>query len=215
MDRLGRSLAAYDLARSGYLAALDVSFAMGEDGATGRFDVVGVKLADGRVEAAVVGLLRAWWHPTAHLTPSTIRRHLQPGLTEALSDGNIAAFRAAWGLGEAPVERVLYFSHASPEKADEAESLLASLGIRPVYLERVAAELAQAPPGKEAPADIAATQFVSLVRGIGRQTALAAQSAPATRPRPSADEGIASPQLDLKFFRDNLASSGPTMESDA
>ncbi|MCZ7583873.1 MAG: hypothetical protein M5R36_11340 [Deltaproteobacteria bacterium] len=203
MDQLGRALARWHLEGDGYIVSFDVSCASGEaDGARSfRFDVVGLRVAGGAIERAVLAAMRPWWHPQAYLTPSIIRSHLLPGLSDALSEEAVDAFRQSLGLGPVPVERVLFFSHASPEKQSEAEDMLRRVGVETVYLERIAARLAETAAGRSDHTDARLTQIRSLLRGTIR-----AAEGRVPEPDPEAPEPVPtppSPQLPLDFFGEN------------
>ncbi len=169
MGLIGRALAKYHLVEQGYFVSFDLLCpARNKEDQPYRFDIAGLRIESGKITQAAVGILRAWWFPSAHLTPSMIKRHLKPAIPAGLSDEAIQAFRRHLDLGFVPVDRILFFSHASPEKSDEAEEMLKALKIDTVYLERVAAHLRRMPVSGAQLADPFITQVMSLLRGAAR-----------------------------------------------
>lgn len=203
MDLIGQALARRQLAADGYITAFDCEYPTGDDADAGRrsFDVVGLRIEDGRVCRVVVAAIRGWWSPSAYLTPSLIRLHLLPGLADELSDENVSAFQRRYGLAGVPVEKALYYSQASPEKAEEAEAILERYGIRTLYLDRLAAQLVLETPVRDAPAEPLLTQLRALLRGVVRDRA----ETTADRSTVETDKGVRAvedPQLTLRLFGD-------------
>ena len=202
MGLIGRALAKFHLAEQGYFVSFDLLCPSKDSEAQPyRFDIAGLKIEEGKIVQAAVGILRAWWFPSAHLTPSMIRRHLKPAIPGALSDEAIKAFRRRLDLGFVPVDRLLFFSHASPEKSEEAERLLKTWNIDTVYLERVAAQLRSMPISGNQLADPFITQVMSMLRGATRDLRQknAVEQEPEVKipvPAPRMEE----PQLELGFF---------------
>ncbi len=200
MDQVGRALAKWHLLEEGYLVSFDLFCQTGgtEEDQTFRLDLAGIRLRQGKAERAVMGALRNWWHPQAYLTPSLVRTHLLPGITETLSDEAVQAFRRSFDLGNAPVDKLLFFSHASPEKSSEAESILHGFGIETIYLERIAARLLQTSGSRSLQSDPLLTQVVSLLKGTLRETT---EKGPIPKAEKPAEPDLPpSPQLLLDFL---------------
>ncbi len=209
MERIAESLVKRYLASQGYLAAFGVNVsATTETGPTMRaFDVVGLRIRAGSLAEAVVGVIRAWWNPGAHLTPSLLRSHLLAGVAEALSDDAVDALRIGYGLSPAVIRKVLFYSQASPEKSEEAEATLAKYGIETVYLDREAASLARESWPSEVPGDAAIAMIRAFVRGAWREGSGGADL------RESDVKPVAeppTPQLSLALFGDRSPGSGGT-----
>ncbi|MBZ0271275.1 hypothetical protein K8I61_04515 [bacterium] len=190
MDLLARALSKTHLESQGYLVSFDVPCTESDDGDTlvWTFDVAAVRMKGGVVDGAVVGALRGWWQSSANLTPSLIRSHLAPGLFEMLSDEAIHAFRRCYHIGAAPVSRMLFFGHASPEKQDEAEELLRGRGIETIYLDRVAGALLSLPASRLPRLDPMAHEVMSLLRGAARVETGEPTEKPAPAARRTADD---------------------------
>jgi hypothetical protein len=205
MDRLGHVLARWHLSEQGYFVAFDLACQTPKDeGPVFRFDIAGVRLHNGRAVRAVVGAMRSWWFPSANMTPSMVRTHLLPGLLESLSDEAIGSFRSCLDLGMVPVDKVLFFSQASPEKSGEAEEILRRQGIETVYLERVATQMMEQPAGRAIHSDPLVMQVMGLLRGALRSTEESEGEAPPEKPARVAPP---SPQLEFPIF-DSAAESG-------
>lgn len=171
MERIAEALVKRYLASQGYLAAFGVSVSAPAEGGpvTRAFDVVGLRIRSGSLAEAVVGVIRAWWNPGAHLTPSLLRSHLMASVTDALSDDSVDALRVGYGLSPAVIRKVLFYSQASPEKSEEAEAMLAKFGIETVYLDREAASLARESWPSEVPGDASIAMIRAFVRGAWRE----------------------------------------------
>ena len=168
-----------------------------EEGQTFRLDLAGVRLRQGKAERGVIGAMRNWWHPQAHLTPSLVRTHLLPGIAETLSDEAVQAFRRSFDLGSVPVDKLLFFSHASPEKSSEAEGILRRFDIETIYMERIAARLLRVSGSRSLQSDPLLTQVTSLLRGTLRE---AMEKGPIPKvEEPAAPDLPPSPQLPLDF----------------
>jgi len=204
MDLLGRTLARWHLSEQGYLVTFDLACQRSgtEDCPIYRIDIAGVRLAGGKAVNAVVGALRSWWHPNAYLTPSMVRTHILPGLTDSLSDEAVETFRSCLDLGMVRVDKLLFFSHASPEKSEEAEEILRQLGIETVYLERVAVQLVQQPANKAIHSDPLVMQVMGLLRGAMRGREEKEPGEPLEKP--AEVEPVQSPQLQFPMFHSTV-----------
>jgi hypothetical protein len=204
MDLLGRVLARWHLSEQGYFVASDLACQRPdtEDGLVFRFDIAGVRLKNGKAVNAVVGALRSWWYPNAYLTPSLVKAHILPGLAESLSDDAVESFRACLDLGMAPVDKLLFFSHASPEKSEEAEEILRAQGIETIYLERVASQLISQPSNRAIHSDPLIMQVMGLLRGALRGSEV--KEPGEVIEKPAAPEPVASPQLQLPIFESRV-----------
>jgi len=201
MGLIGRALAKFHLTQQGYFVSFDVLCTPEKKEAQPyRFDIAGIRIEDGKITQAVIGILRAWWFPSAHLTPSMIRQNLKPAIPAALSDEAVRAFRRHLDLGFVPVDRLLFFSHASPEKSDEAEDMLRAWNIETVYLERVAARLQQMPAYGTHLADPFITQIMSLLRGAAKSSGAKIPAEEKTAREIISLPTIA-PQLEFGLFR--------------
>lgn len=209
MERIAEALVKRYLASQGYLAAFGVSVAgVSEAGPVVKsFDVVGLRIRGGSLAEAVVGAIRAWWNPGAHLTPSLLRSHLMAGVTEALSDDAVDALRIGYGLSPAVIRKALFYSQASPEKSEEAEAMLAKFGIETVYLDREAASLARDSWPSEVPGDASIAMVRAFVRGAWRE------GSGGTDLRESDVKPVAeppTPQLSLAIFGERSHGTGGT-----
>jgi hypothetical protein len=203
MDFLGKVIAQWHLSEQGYIVAFDVSCpASGaEDGPIFKFNLAGFRFRNGRAVHAVVGELRSWWHTSAYLTPSVVRTHLLPSLSETMSDAAIQSFRNFYSLGAIPVEKILFFSHASPEKSTEAEEMLRQEGIETVYLERVAADLIHLPSHRAVHPDPLVMQVIGLLRGAFRIATEKAKEE-GTGEKSQKAQVVISPQMSLNLFQE-------------
>ncbi|MCL4233341.1 MAG: hypothetical protein KJ042_02365 [Deltaproteobacteria bacterium] len=207
MERIAEALVKRYLASQGYLAAFGVNVtAPAAGGPTTRgFDVVGLRIRSGSLAEAVVGVIRAWWNPGAHLTPSMLRSHLMAGVSEALSDVAVDALRIGYGLSPAVIRKVLFYSQASPEKSEEAEAMLAKYGIETVYLDREAASLARDSWPSEVPGDASIAMIRAFVRGAWREGSGGADLREA-EVKPVAEPPT--PQLSLALFGERAPGAG-------
>jgi len=146
MADIHRRLAKHYLEDLGFVTATDVACPCTAEGMDrpDPLDILAVKISKGRATEVVVGLVRGWWHMGANLTPSLIRLHLETDrklLTSAFSINRISEVLKRFGLEDVPLKKVLFFSQRSPQKAKEAEKLLADMGLSAVYLEDVITEI--------------------------------------------------------------------------
>lgn len=211
MSDLNNELAKIHLEQRGYLSAMDVSL---EEGGLDApvFDVLGVKILRGMVSEAVVGQVRGWWHAGSYLTPGLIRSHLQTDrrfLSEAFSSDRIQAVRGRFGLGIAPIRKLLFFSQRSPGKSEDAEKILTSLDIGVVYLEDIILEMlpkvGKIPMGDSLPAQLLSMIRYSRLFREMRQALLEAQrcrddAQQAQSDRPSRSDKLRAPEPQLDFI---------------
>jgi len=108
-----------------------------------EIDVVAVKLSGGRIDSAVIGCIKGYWTAGSQLTPSIIRKLEDDKrvFTRAFSDARLNFARGRYGLGEIPLEKVLFYSLRSPKKSEEVQRTLADQGIHIVYLEDIIADI--------------------------------------------------------------------------
>jgi hypothetical protein len=200
MDRFGQVLAKWHLSEQGYIVSFDLSCQSpeAESGPIYHFDVAGVRLKNGKAVHAIVGAMRNWWSPSAYLTPSLIRSHLLPGIAEVLSDDAVAVFRQAYDLGAIPIEKILFYSQASPEKASEAEEILLQAGIRTIYIERIAASLVKLPAYKAVHSDPLVMQMLGMMRGAVREAAV--EEGEEQKEKLEKEPAREDPQLPLDLF---------------
>jgi hypothetical protein len=150
---LSRELVRLHLEARGYLPAFGVTVEIqGEEvdrdertlsRADHEIDVVAVRIAAGRVEAAIVGIVKGYWTPSGLLSPSMVR-NLEKGrhaMSRGLSEARLGFVRGRFGLGQVPFRKVLFYSLRSPTKSAAAERMLAAQGIEVIYLEDVIAEV--------------------------------------------------------------------------
>ena len=147
-----------------------------------EIDVVAVRLANGKTQAAMLGCVKGYWMVGNHLTPSQIHKLEDEKmiLTRAFSAARMNYIRSRFGLDDVPIEKVLFYSQRSPQKHEEAERILASSGVRVVYLEDIVAEVL--PRLKREPY-LAESETLQTLRAL-RGTRLFAKAAPA-KPQPS------------------------------
>jgi hypothetical protein len=215
MADLNKELAKSNLERQGYLVTLDVPYEEGGFEASG-FDLIGARICDGQVVEAAVGVVRGWWHAGSYLTPGLIRSHLQTSrnlLSEAFAAKRDAFVREKFGLGQAPIRHILFFSQKSPRKSEEAERILNSMGIEVVYLEEIVIETLPL-VGKQPLGDGDVFQVISMVRysrlfrqmraamvEAGRLRKLVSKLPPREKKDRPEKPAVADPQLDFLTAR--------------
>jgi hypothetical protein len=142
LAEMNKELAKLYLEQRGLLTSLDVQ--MEEEGPDAPgFDVVGVEILNGAVVRAVMGVVHGWWNAGFYLTPSLIHSHLETDrrlLSEAFSDERVGYIRSKFGLGNVPIEKLLFYSQKSPSRSDQAEKMLKLMSIDVVYLENIIVE---------------------------------------------------------------------------
>lgn len=168
-----------------------------------EIDVLAVQVVGGEVETAIIGVIKGYWTGSSALSPSMVR-HLEgkkKTFSRSFAEHRLRFVRQRFGLGTAPIKKVLFFSVHSPQKALEAESLLRLEGIEVVYLERIIADLIPRMSKEPHLASSAALQTVRALKGsrIFSERKISEEKRPKLKKKPSG-KSAEEPEPQLTLF---------------